>query len=232
LAQKPPAFQFYAKDWLTSPTVQRMTRQDLGDFINLLACAWCSDEPGTFLLTEAEAKGGAKAWAKGVAKAIGKRPQIVHSFLRRFPEVFVRIDRRLVNHKIHNQWLKYKEISDKRSQAAQSRYPAIAQQMHMQTGGSAFAVASASATAQSKPTPLPPAPHTGATNDNSKSPVLNVEVLKTQIEAQRIFQQSLKTRRERNAPKETPAQAKLRRTREVVAEALRDVPSRSESGSD
>jgi hypothetical protein len=44
---KPPAFQFYPKDWLSSKTVLRMTPAQCGYFINLLANAWDNDPPGT-----------------------------------------------------------------------------------------------------------------------------------------------------------------------------------------
>lgn len=44
---KPPAFQFYAKDWLTSKHVLKMTPSQCGYYINLLAHAWDSNRPGT-----------------------------------------------------------------------------------------------------------------------------------------------------------------------------------------
>lgn len=44
---KPPAFQFYPKDWLASKSVLRMTPSQCGYFINLLAHAWDNDPPGT-----------------------------------------------------------------------------------------------------------------------------------------------------------------------------------------
>lgn len=37
---KPPAFQFYAKDWLTSPRVRLLTLEGRGLFIDLLAISW------------------------------------------------------------------------------------------------------------------------------------------------------------------------------------------------
>ena len=45
--KKPPAFQFYAKDWLASPAVRSMTLAEVGAYINLLATAWDSDPVGT-----------------------------------------------------------------------------------------------------------------------------------------------------------------------------------------
>lgn len=46
MKNKPPAFQFYAKDWLTSKAVLAMTPSQRGYYINLLAHAWDSDRPG------------------------------------------------------------------------------------------------------------------------------------------------------------------------------------------
>jgi len=43
---KPPAFQFYAKDWISSKTIQTSTAEQCGWYINLIACAWDSDQPG------------------------------------------------------------------------------------------------------------------------------------------------------------------------------------------
>lgn len=40
---KPPAFQFYAKDFLSSPTVRTMSLEAEGAYIHLLATAWDSD---------------------------------------------------------------------------------------------------------------------------------------------------------------------------------------------
>lgn len=45
-AGRPPAFQFYAKDWISSSAVTSMTPSQCGYYINLLARAWDSDRPG------------------------------------------------------------------------------------------------------------------------------------------------------------------------------------------
>lgn len=47
MANKPPAFQFYPKDWLTSKAVIAMTATQRGYYIQLLAYAWDSERPGT-----------------------------------------------------------------------------------------------------------------------------------------------------------------------------------------
>lgn len=44
--RKPPSFPFYAKDWKSSLTVRRMTPEQRGYYIQLLAEAWDSSEPG------------------------------------------------------------------------------------------------------------------------------------------------------------------------------------------
>jgi hypothetical protein len=43
---KPPAFQFYVRDWLASKSVRMMTPTQRGYYIQLLAEAWDSDRPG------------------------------------------------------------------------------------------------------------------------------------------------------------------------------------------
>ena len=40
MSDQPPAFQFYAKDWLASSAVRRMTLAERGAYIDLLAYAW------------------------------------------------------------------------------------------------------------------------------------------------------------------------------------------------
>jgi uncharacterized protein YdaU (DUF1376 family) len=143
MAQKPPAFQFYVKDWLTSPTVCRMTRGQRGDYICLLAAAWNSDEPGTLPLE-----------THIISKMSGVSRSNVVRFMTRFPCIFSANGEHFVNKKLHSQWAKYQEISEKRSRAAMQMH----MQTPMQTGGSASASASASARSKpNPPTPLPPA---------------------------------------------------------------------------
>ncbi len=40
MAAKPPAFQFYANDWLSSPAIMLMTPAEEGAYIRLLAISW------------------------------------------------------------------------------------------------------------------------------------------------------------------------------------------------
>ena len=43
---RPPAFQFYANDWLSSPKITMMTPAQEGAYIRLLAYCWADDECG------------------------------------------------------------------------------------------------------------------------------------------------------------------------------------------
>ena len=45
--KRPPAFQFYPKDWLASPSVRCMPNEAKGIYIMLLASAWDSDPVAT-----------------------------------------------------------------------------------------------------------------------------------------------------------------------------------------
>ena len=160
MPQKPPAFQFYAKDWRSSRTVQLMSLEDRGIYIDLLAIAWDSDEPGTIELPVA-----------------GLNPRTVRSFLLRWPTTFEcdlnltrkEAERRLkssrkkaekglkfTNDKLRQQWLNMKSLSEIRKKAAESRYHANAGAKAPANGGSASA--SASAPANITTTPLPPLP--------------------------------------------------------------------------
>lgn len=128
---KPPAFQFYAKDWRSSPTVCRMSRAERGLYVDLLALAWDSDHPGTIDLPLAE-----------IAKTFGIKSEILRKFFGKFPETFQKIGGKFAQKKLQQQYAKSLEISEKRRQAA-SKSSANAKQL----GGSAFASAFSSASA-------------------------------------------------------------------------------------
>lgn len=144
---KPPAFQFYAKDWLSSPTRLRMNRAERGLFWDLAAIAWDSDVPGTIQTTY-----------EALAKRAGVRCSILRKFLSKFAKSFVKLDANstrlavtLTQPKLAEQWANYREISEKRRKAAESRYHANAEQVQHS------ASASSSATApKTKTPPLPP----------------------------------------------------------------------------
>ena len=139
MPSKPPAFQFYAKDWRSSMTVQSMTHEQRGIYIDMLAIAWDSEEPGTINLSE-----------DALCRELGIFKRTLQRLLADFPTTWRREEGKLVQPKLKEQWIKYKEISTKRS--------ASAVQMHMQKGGSA----SASASAKSTTTPPTP-PSNGGT---------------------------------------------------------------------
>lgn len=55
---KPPAFQFYVRDFLTDRAVVLMTAEELGAYIRLLCHAWLSNEPGVLLEHDCESMSG------------------------------------------------------------------------------------------------------------------------------------------------------------------------------
>lgn len=112
--------------------VQGMTHEQRGIYIDMLAIAWDSEEPGIITLSE---------------DALCHELRILKRSLRRLLAAFPACWRRergvLIQPKLHEQWLKYQEIQQKRSSALRVK------------GGSASAsaFAPASATANSTPTP-------------------------------------------------------------------------------
>ena len=105
--KKPPAFQFYPKDWRTSPTVLRMSRADKGTYIDLLAAAWDSEEPGTLPLP-----------VEIAAKSACVLPKILRRFCDKWPQCFVKKEDKLINEKLHSQWLDLQERQRVLSHAA------------------------------------------------------------------------------------------------------------------
>lgn len=107
---KPPAFQFYVKDWTASPTRQMMSLAGQGAYINLLAVAWDSDPIGT-VPNQPD-----KLW-----KLAGATPdewtEITHEVLQNFEE-FDEDPKRLVNKRLRRQWVELKEFSDMASKRA------------------------------------------------------------------------------------------------------------------
>jgi len=103
---KPPAFQFYARDWRSSPTVRLMSHKERGVYIELLAAAWDQEEPGTLPLP-----------IEFVSKCAGLDPRLVRNFLKKFPTSFREIGGKLVNTKLNNQWLELEQLREKKSDA-------------------------------------------------------------------------------------------------------------------
>jgi hypothetical protein len=113
--KKPPAFQFYPKDWRTSPTVLRMSAKDRGVYIDLLAASWDSEEPGTLPLP-----------VEIAARCAGLDVRLVTNFLHKFETCFLQLNGKLVNEKLHNQWLNLQErqrvLSDAAKQTNEKRW--------------------------------------------------------------------------------------------------------------
>lgn len=145
MPNKPPAFQFYAKDWLSSPTVKRMSNHYRGIYIQLLAAAWDSDDPGILPLP-----------LEIAAKSAGLDPRSLRDFVAKFPRCLAKVGRTLVSIKLREQWLRYNEISEKRKLAAMQMHSKCTANA-LQMGGSAVAVAFAPAI-ESKATPQNPTP--------------------------------------------------------------------------
>lgn len=74
---KPPAFQFYVKDWRSSSTVRAMSLSEVGVYVQLLAAAWDSDEPGTL-----------PADPRDIGKITGIDPRVLRRFLGKYPGAF------------------------------------------------------------------------------------------------------------------------------------------------
>jgi hypothetical protein len=91
---KPPAFQFYVKDWRSSSTVRAMSLAEVGVYIQLLAAAWDSEEPGTLPLDPRE-----------IGKITGIDPRILRRFFGKYPGTFGEVAGKLRNSKLHEQAL-------------------------------------------------------------------------------------------------------------------------------
>jgi uncharacterized protein YdaU (DUF1376 family) len=144
MGQKPPAFQFYVKDWMTSPTVLRMTHAERGIYVWLLCVSWNGDEPGTLPLP-----------LQLTARCAGLDTRVVKNFLRKYPNSFQKQGNHLINHKLAEQWRDFLEFQEKKRLAANVRWhgptPSTVQtHNHVQSPASASAFASA--TKDLKPT--------------------------------------------------------------------------------
>ncbi len=141
---KPPAFQFYVKDWRSSPTVLRMSMHHRGVYITLLAAAWDNDQPGTLPLP-----------VEVAARSVGLDVRSLRDFMSKCPRCFEEINGKLVNRKLLEQAAKMREISEKRSEAGKLGHQTNAEQVD----STAFAPAVAPAPAGKKKvivTPIPP----------------------------------------------------------------------------
>jgi hypothetical protein len=134
---KPPAFQFYVKDWRSSSTVRSMTRDQRGDFIDTLAASWDQDEPGTLPLP-----------IELAAKICGISVRSFRKFVETFPKLWQIDGDQLVNPKLRAQWEGLQQLKQKQSDAARKtneeywKRPSVSDPV---SGRSALASASASA---------------------------------------------------------------------------------------
>jgi hypothetical protein len=115
-----------------------MTEKQQGQYIHLLSHAWLSEEPGTLPMP-----------VEVAARLVGWKPSKLRSFFAQFPTAFVPIlnanwtnsgpKRDLfVNEFVHDQWIRYQEISEIRRKAA-SKCPANAKQEHRSSPSPAVA---------------------------------------------------------------------------------------------
>lgn len=138
---KPPAFQFYAKDWRSSSTVRSMTREQRGDFIDMLAASWDQEEPGTLPLP-----------IELSAKICGISARSLRKFVETFPKLWQIDGDRLVNPKLRAQWEELQQLKRKQADAAKKtneQYWKRASVSDSVSDRSAPASASASASAKS-----------------------------------------------------------------------------------
>lgn len=141
MLRKPPAFQFYVKDWIGSQTVLAMSPRQCGYYINLLANAWNGNPPGT-IPNDPEV-----LWK--MARAESREQFEVESeiVLKQFPPTRTGTTRK--NYKLCTQFVSLKTHSQQKSDAAKLRWAkekdnsASASAMHVQCSASASASASA-----------------------------------------------------------------------------------------
>jgi hypothetical protein len=104
--KRPPAFQFYAKDWLSSATVRTMSLRHRGVFITVLAAMWNSDEPGTLPLP-----------LEVAARSAGLSIRSLRDFVSNSNRCLVEIDDKLVNLKLRAQWQEMQQRQQAQSDA-------------------------------------------------------------------------------------------------------------------
>jgi len=152
MPQKAPAFQFYVKDWRSSPTVLGMTREERGTYIDLLALAW---ENAALIPSDLQM----------LAKCLfGYNCRSLANFLAKFPETFVKLPAKfgesLVNLKLREQWEELEQYKQDQSEAGKrGNEKRWAKPSQPDSGGNRSASASSSAsstknkTKNHKPTP-------------------------------------------------------------------------------
>jgi uncharacterized protein YdaU (DUF1376 family) len=195
---KPPAFQFYVKDFLSSPNIRTMTLAAEGAYIHLLATAWDSDPPGTLpadldklrLLARASEEEWKTIW-----------PQIESQF----PKRRGRRENDRLRMELRSQLARSKSLSRRGIDGAKTRWVndlhATAIPRLMPKNSSASAFASASASAKSNTTlPNPPGDRegTGPNLDLSKCQAMYLQAAGETIEILKPKGRRLWTEREKN----------------------------------
>ena len=129
---KPPAFQFYVKAYL-SGAARRMTLTGLAAYINLLSMAWDSDPIAT-LPSDPE------RLRRLVGASVEEWRQIKEEVLENF-KPFEDDPTRIINKRLRQQWLELSEYSEKLSETASERGKKGAAKRWSKKNGSTPAVA-------------------------------------------------------------------------------------------
>src|SRR6184192_4295386 len=108
---KPPAFQFYVKDWLSSPTTRTMSLEAKGAYIQLLATAWDGEPPGSLPKDDERLR-----MLAGASDAEWMRVRV--PVLSNFSDV----RGKLVNKKLHEQWSRLSQFTEKQRDNAKTRW--------------------------------------------------------------------------------------------------------------
>lgn len=72
MAEKPPSFQFYPRDFMSDPAVISLSLAELGAYMRILCLSWLSDDPGVVAVADLPRLSGFKGlWPRHEA-AIGR----------------------------------------------------------------------------------------------------------------------------------------------------------------
>lgn len=159
--ERPPAFQFYCRDWLTSQKVMAMSDRAVRAYINLMAHAWLSNPPCELpsddRVLAALARVGPQGWrrCKDEVLACFETVQAEGGIKLRQPRLYRQFMSTLANRQLKQK--AGKQGADKRWKTPENQFggdstttvPPMAD--HMAKNGSASASASAAA-----PSPQPP----------------------------------------------------------------------------
>lgn len=163
MSQKPPAFQLYPRNWLTSRTVAKMSRGQRADFLHLLCHAWLSEIPGSLPYP-----------VEAAAKIVGWKASKLRSFLSQFPTTF----ERKTSHGLDAFWneLLLKQYDEMVAHSESKRVAGIkgnAVRWHSESQEHRSASASALASAKSKDNPG--LTHTPFYDKNKKQEQVRIE---------------------------------------------------------